>query len=231
MEGERERERVGRGRSKGRSRGRGKGKGKGKGKEKGRWSPPMLSAMTRGQTAVRSDANSSVEVCEIREIQGTRTGQQDTRTTGEQDNKTQDTGHRTHCTQDRIIRIHCGKWSTWSAGGPSRCWVLVVEALVGACGRLADWRTGGLADWWTGSVAAWQVAMDDGSKCNPIPLTSIDRKLAVVPCLPCSNGLLGKHCYLLGGGGILQDSTIPTWHSSQCRLWLPERGKEMGTLL
>jgi len=37
--------------------------------------------------------------------------------------------------------------------------------------------------------------------------------------------------HLLGGGGILQDSTIPTWHSSQCRLWLPERGKEMGTLL
>lgn len=93
------------------------------------------------------------------------------------------------------------------------------------------WQTGRLADWRTGSVAAWQVAMDDGSKCNPIPLTSIDRKLAVVPCLPCSNGLLGKHCYLLGGGGILQDSTIPTWHSSQCRLWLPERGKEMGTLL
>lgn len=158
MEAERERERIRRGRSKGRStgRGRGRGKGKGKGKEKGRWSPPMLSAMTRGQTAVRSDANSSVEVCEIREIQGTRTGQQDTRTTGEQDNKTQDTGHRTQCTQDRIIRIHCGKWSTWSAGGPSRCWVLVVEALVGACGRLADWRTGGLAVWQPGK---WQWMM------------------------------------------------------------------------
>lgn len=230
MEAERERERVGRGRSKGRStgrsRGRGKGKGKGKGKEKGRWSPPMLSAMTRGQTAVRSDANSSVEVCEIREIQGTRTGQQDTRTTGEQDNKTQDTGHTAHKTELSGYIAESGPrgrpegrvgagfswWRHW--------WV-----------RVADWQTGGLADWRTGSVAAWQVAMDDGSKCNPIPLTSIDRKLAVVPCLPCSNGLLGKHCYLLGGGGILQDSTIPTWHSSQCRLWLPERGKEMGTLL
>lgn len=229
MEAERERERVGRGRSKGRStgrsRGRGKGKGKGKGKEKGRWSPQMLSAMTRGQTAVRSDANSSVEVCEIREIQGTRTGQQDTRTTGEQDNKTQDTGHTAHNTELSGYIAESGPrgrpegrvgagfswWRHW--------WV-----------RVADW-SGGLADWRTGSVAAWQVAMDDGSKCNPIPLTSIDRKLAVVPCLPCSIGLLGKHCYLLGGGGILQDSTIPTWHSSQCRLWLPERGKEMGTLL
>lgn len=159
MEVERERERVGRGRSKGRStgrsRGRGKGKGKGKGKEKGRWSPPMLSAMTRGQTAVRSDANSSVEVCEIREIQGTRTGQQDTRTTGEQDNKTQDTGHTAHKTElSGYIaesgprgrpegRVGAGFW-WW------RHW------WVWQTGRLADWRTGGLTVWQPGK---WQWMM------------------------------------------------------------------------
>lgn len=193
--------------------GRGKGEGEGWKREKQREKHREKQREREGQgegegererEMVPPDAerdDTGTDCCQIRCQQQRRSlrdqgdsGNKD-RTTGHQENRTtrhrtQDTGHRTHCTQDRIIRIHCGKWSTWSAGGPSRCWVLVVEALVGACGRLV---TGGLADWRTGSVAAWQVAMDDGSKCNPIPLTSIDRNLAVVPCLPCSNGLLGKH--------------------------------------